>query len=155
MCEYSDAMKPCPYIRAYMAGIALPTAFLLIALTLFCIARFVYDLPLPIERAIVFPMALIPNLFGLWNVLYVAIRRSRHWNIGVHGALLPFLIGPGGVLIAYRLGVLHIVGNELVYFRVVHVPFARILIVFPLAVAVYYLIWKYVVDFFNRILELA
>ena len=61
-----------PYLRAYMAGIAVPTPLLLVALTLFSIARFVYNVPIPVERVIIFPMAIVPNLFGVWNVLHVA-----------------------------------------------------------------------------------
>jgi hypothetical protein len=143
------------YLRAYMGGVALPTAFLLVALTIFCIARFVYRIPVPIERAIVFPMALVPNLFGAWNVLYLAVRRRRPWNIGLHGALLPFVIGPGGYVIGRLLGILDTSPNGFVYFHAVHVLFAHTALVFPVVVAAYYLIWKYIVGFFNRVLEIA
>ena len=60
-----------PYLRAYMAGIAVPTVFLLVIMSVVCIFRFVYNVPIPIVRVIVFPMALVPNLFGLWNMFYV------------------------------------------------------------------------------------
>jgi hypothetical protein len=143
------------YLRAYMGGIALPTAFLLVALSVFCVARFVYQIPIPIERAIVFPMALVPNLFGIWNVLYLVIRRRRPWNIGIHGALLPFVIGPGGWVIGRLLGILDTSANGFVYFQAVHVPFARIAVVFPVVVVAYYLLWKYVIGFFNRVLDIA
>ena len=63
-----------PYLRAYLAGIAVPTPLLLVALTLFSIARFVYNVPIPVERVIIFPMAIVPNLFGVWNVLHLASR---------------------------------------------------------------------------------
>jgi hypothetical protein len=92
-------MNEHPYLRAYMAGIALPTAFLLVALTVFCVARFVAQVPIPIERAIVFPMALIPN-------------------------------------------------------NAVHVPMVRIALLLPIGIAIYYLAWKYVVSFFNRLVEI-
>jgi hypothetical protein len=137
-----------------MAGVALPAAFLLVALTIFYIARFVYQIPVPIERTIVFPMALVPNLYGVWNILYVAIRRQHQWKIGVHGALLPFLIGPIGYVIARFLGVLETTREGFVYFQAVHVPFARALIIFPAVVAGYYLVWKYIIGFFNRVLEI-
>ncbi len=42
------------YLRAYMGGIALPMAFLLIALTIFCVARFLFRIPFPIQEALVF-----------------------------------------------------------------------------------------------------
>ena len=64
-------MSQHPYLRAYMAGITVPTVFLLVAMTGFIIARLVYNVPIPIERVIVFPMAVIPNLWGVWNMLYV------------------------------------------------------------------------------------
>jgi hypothetical protein len=70
-------MKSHPYLRAYMSGISVPTPLLLVALTLFSIARFVYDVPIPVERVIIFPMAIIPNLFGVWNVLHLA-RAHAH-----------------------------------------------------------------------------
>ena len=57
-------MNAHPYLRAYMAGISVPTPLLLVALTLFSIARFVYNVPVPVERVIIFPMAIVPNLFG-------------------------------------------------------------------------------------------
>src|SRR5271169_2109677 len=80
------------YLRAYMAGIVVPTIVLVIGVTAFCIARYVYDLPVPIERLMIFPMAAVPNLWGLWNVLYVALRPRWQHPIGLHGALLPFLL---------------------------------------------------------------
>src|SRR5688572_12179558 len=97
-----------PYVRAYMAGIAVPTAFLLVALVVFTLARFVFEVPVPIERVIVFPMALIPNLFGAWNMLYVSLRSGRRLPIGAHGALLPFVIVPLGATVGTMLGVIRI-----------------------------------------------
>ena len=143
------------YLRAYMAGITLPAAFLLIALTVFCIARFVYEVPVPIERLIVFPMALAPNIFGAWNMLYVAIREQHRWNIGLHGALLPFLLAPGGFLLADLLGFANTAPQGLMYFNTVEVPYAYIAVILPIGIAIYYLIWKYVVSFFNSVLEIA
>ena len=37
-----------PYLRAYMAGIAVPTPLLLVALILFSVGRFVYNVPIPV-----------------------------------------------------------------------------------------------------------
>src|SRR5437879_3616269 len=92
-------MNSHPYLRAYMAGIAVPTPLLLVALTLFSIARFVYDVPIPVERVIIFPMAIVPNLFGVWNMLYLASRERTHLPLGVHGAILPFILAPAGFLL--------------------------------------------------------
>jgi len=83
-----------PYIRAYLAGIAVPTLLLLLAMTGFFVARYVWNVPVPIERVIPFPMAIVPNLFGVWNIFYVSLHSRRHLPIGLHGALLPFVLAP-------------------------------------------------------------
>jgi hypothetical protein len=138
------------YLRAYMAGIVAPTAFLLVVLTAFCLARFVFHIPVPIERVIVFPMALIPNLFGLWNMLWVRASRSR-WSIGLHGALLPFVLVPLGLTLGHLLDVIAIESGAVVAFDTARLPFERAALVFPMVIAVYYLVWKYIVAFLNDV----
>jgi len=138
-----------PYLRAYMAGIVGPTAFLLVVMTAFTFARFVFDVPVPIERVIVFPMALIPNLFGLWNMLYVGLKPHSRHSIGAHGALLPFVIVPSGLALGTVLGVVKLDQDGVQAFQAVHVPYLRAVFVVPVAVVVYYLVWKYLVGFFN------
>lgn len=144
-----------PYLRAYMAGISVPTPLLLVALTLFFMARFVYNIPVPIERVIVFPMAIIPNLFGLWNMLYLASRARTRLPLGIHGAILPFIIAPTGFLLGRSLGILHVTHLGLVYFDVTEIHYPFLAIVFPAALVVYYLVWKYLIGFFNRIVGIA
>lgn len=137
-------MNQHPLLRAYMAGIAVPTAFLLIAMTVFTIARYVYAVPLPIERVFVFPMAVVPNLWGLWNIIYVAMLLKRHVSIGLFGAALPFLLAPAGYMITRLLGLatqLHVLSL---------LPF-----VFPIGLIVYYLAWKYLVGSLNRIVGIT
>ncbi len=129
------------YLRAYMAGIVVPTMFLLVAMGAFTIARYVYDVPIRSERVIVFPMALIPNLWGVWNMLYVWLRGHRRVPIGLHGALLVTLIVPIGLIVANVLG-----------FGFPPHPFA---VIGPAAaLAAYYLVWKYVVNFLNELLDI-
>ena len=94
-----------PYLRAYMAGIVVPTAFLLVGMTAFTLARFVFEVPVPIERVVVFPMALIPNLFGVWNMLYVGLRsRSRTVDrrAWCTAAVCPHPLGPHAGQPAWR-----------------------------------------------------
>ncbi len=143
------------YLRAYMAGISAPTPLLLVALTLFAIARFVYDVPTPVERVIIFPMAIIPNLFGVWNVLHLVSRSRTHLPLGIHGAILPFIIAPAGFFIGRGLGFLTTTSHSLIYFGTVEVQYAHVALVFPLAVIVYYLVWKYLIGFFNRVAGVA
>ncbi|MCI0348421.1 MAG: hypothetical protein L0Z53_03260, partial [Acidobacteriales bacterium] len=148
-------MNTHPYLRAYMAGIVVPTIFLLVALTVFCAARYVFQVPIPIERVIVFPMALVPNLFGVWNMLYVWLRPHRHLPIGFHGALLPFVLAPLGVVMATTLGFLTLAHGGAVWFQTITVPYPFVATMFLCAVIAYYLIWKYLVGFFNEVLGVA
>ena len=144
-----------PYLRAYMAGISVPTPFLLVPLTLFFIARFVYNIPLPVERVIIFPMAIIPNLFGLWNMLYLASRERTRLPLGIHGAILPLIIAPAGFLLGRSLGILHATHDGLVYFGVAEIHYASLAMAFSAALIVYYLVWKYLIGFFNRMIGIA
>ena len=133
-------MKPHLYIRAYMAGIAFPTVFVLCIFAFFCVERFVYEVDLRLERIVVFPLALVPNLWGMWNILYVAMRRHRRLPLGLHGALLPLLLLPAGVALASRL----VPGLP----RLLPAVFALAL---PGLMVIYYLLWKYVVRFLNEL----
>lgn len=145
-------MNSHPYVRAYMAGISVPTPLLLVALTAFSIARFVYDVPIPVERIIIFPMAIIPNLFGMWNVLHLASRSRTHLPLGVHGAILPFILAPLGYLLGRGLGFLQAPSHGIIkYFGVVEVRYLHVALVFPVVLIIYYLVWKYLVGFFNRV----
>ena len=148
-------MKDHPYVRAYMAGISVPTPLLLIALTVFVLARLVYQIPVPIERIVIFPMAIVPNLFGIWNVLHLATRSRTHLPLGIHGAILPFLMVPAGLLLGLRLGVLTPTSHGLVKFGLVTFYYVHIALILPLVVVIYYLVWKYLVGFFNRVAGIA
>ena len=132
------------YLRAYLAGIAVPTMFLLIGLSVFIIARLIYHVPAPIERLLVFPMALVPNLWGAWNMLYARLGPGRRLPLGLHGAVLFFLLAPVGLALAKAFDVLIVTSMA-----------AFILTVFPVALIVYYLAWKHIVGFFNRLLSVA
>lgn len=148
-------MNTHPYLRAYMAGIFVPSLFLLVVLTTFVAARLVFQVPIPIERVIVFPMAIVPNLFGLWNVLYVWLRSRRRLPIGFHGAILPLIMAPVGALIGCWLGVLAIGTHGVTWFEVITAPYYLIAPSFLLVLAVYYLVWKYIVGFLNQVLGIA
>ncbi|HEY6389421.1 MAG TPA: hypothetical protein VIX91_27375 [Candidatus Acidoferrum sp.] len=140
-----------PYLRAYMAGIAVPTPLLLVILTLFSIARFVYQVPVPVERVIIFPMAIVPNLFGVWNMLHLASRSHTHLPLGLHGAILPFLLAPAGFFLARGLGFLEATAHGLLCFGVVEIYYVHVAITFATVLVFYYLVWKYLIGFFNRV----
>lgn len=132
------------YLRAYMAGVTAPTVLVVFMLACSVVLRFGYNVPIPIERFMVFPLAIVPGLWGLWNMLYIVVR--KHWRIplGVHGALVPLVAGP------LALGNAYLAGFDVPRFA---------LAIFPAGVAVamlaYYLAWKYLVGFFNRVLEIG
>ena len=148
-------MNTHPYLRAYMAGIVVPTVVLLLLLTGFVLARLVWQLPVPIERVMIFPMAVVPSVFGVWNMLFVWLRPRRHLPIGFHGAILPFLLVPSGYLLTRSLGVLTLAPEGAIYFQTVTVPYSFFAVAFPCALIAYYLVWKYLVGFFNQVLGIA
>jgi len=148
-------MNSHPYLRAYMAGITVPSIMLLVVLTGFVMARYTFQMPIPIERAIIFPMALVPNLFGLWNMFYLWLKPRPHLPIGFHGAILPFILAPSGFLIATCSGLLAATSSGLVWFHEIVVPYGFLAAGFSLALIAYYLVWKYLVGFFNEVLGIA
>jgi hypothetical protein len=132
------------YLRAYMAGIAVPTIFLLVVATVFAVLRYAYDVPVPVERVIVFPMAVVPNAWGLWNILFVALRSRLQLPIGLHGALLPILLAPLGIAVA-----------SLLNFPIPDFAAHALPIAAPVALIVYYFAWKYLVGFLNQVQQIA
>jgi len=148
-------MNTHPYLRAYMAGIVVPTIVLLFLLTGFVIARFVCQVPIPIERAIIFPMGIVPSLFGVWNMFHLWLGPHRHLPIGFHGAILPFLLVPSGYLLGRTLGILTLGPEGLVYFQVLTVPYPFFAVGFGFGLIAYYLVWKYLIGFFNQMLGIA
>ena len=144
-------MRPHPYLRAYMAGIVVPTMFLLIIMSIYAYNRYYFEvssqfvIPLPgepLDRAIMFPMAVVPNVWGAWNMLYLALRSRFRWALGIHGALLPLLLMPLGLALARSLGVFDIQWQ-----------FALPMV--PVGMAIYYLAWKHLVAFLNREVGIA
>jgi hypothetical protein len=144
-------MKPHPFVRAYMAGVAVPTFMLIFILTVYAYNRFYFEvssqfvIPLPgepLDRAIVFPMAVVPNMWGAWNMLYLALRPRVKWSLGVHGAILPLLLMPMGFALASALDVFPVQWD-------LALPMA------PVGATVYYLAWKYLVGYLNQEVGIA
>ena len=128
-----------------MAGIVIPT------IVLFCVAfvyayhvfylevpsQFVFGLPArPLERTILFPMTVVPNLWGVWNILWVATKARTRLSIGAHGAFIPVLLIPGGILLAKT--------TELF-----SIQMGYALLAIPVGMAGYYLVWKFLVSALN------
>ncbi len=135
-------MKGHPGLRAYMAGVLLPSWFLLVVLAALLLGHATQRLPAGLDRAVIFPMAIVPNVWGLWNVLYVTLHLKERFSIGVFGAVLPLILVPAGVALASAMG--------LRFYTAAHAA-----AVLPLTIAIYYLAWKYGVAFLNRIAGLG
>ncbi|MGB6829362.1 MAG: hypothetical protein WBE41_15045 [Terracidiphilus sp.] len=148
-------MNTHPYLRAYMAGVLIPTLILPLLLTAFIVVRLAMQAPFPFERGLVFPLALVPALWGLWNVVWVGTHDRVHQPLGIHGALLPFLLLPVGTVMARCLGILTLGASSVTWFNEVTITYAWIAVCFAGALAAYYLVWKYVVGFLNRVLGIA
>ncbi len=148
-------MNTHPYLRAFLAGTLVPTLVLPLMLAGFIVVRLVLQVPFPIERGLVFPMALVPALWGIWNMLWIWSHPRIHQPIGLHGAVLPFLLLPAGALVAGCLGILALGIHGVTWFQTIYVPYALIAPCFLAALAGYYLIWKYFVGFLNRVLGIA
>jgi hypothetical protein len=148
-------MNTHPYLRAFLSGILVPTLIMPLFLVAFIVLRLGIQVSVPIERGIVFPMGLIPLLWGLWNILWQCSHPSTHLPVGVHGAILPFLLLPLGTLVATQLGVLHLGATHAIWFSSITIPYGLIAVCFAAALTGYYLAWKYIVGFVNRVLGIA
>jgi hypothetical protein len=148
-------MNTHPYLRAYLAGVFVPTLILPLLLTAFIVVRIVLRVPVPIEQGLIFPMAVVPLLWGLWNMLWLCSHERTHLPIGVYGAALPLVLMPLGATTAHCLGVLEFGSAGVTWFHVCTVPYALITPCFLAALAGYYLVWKYIVGFLNRVLGIA
>ena len=144
-------MRTHPYLRAYMAGIVVPTVFLLAIVTVDVYHRYYFEVSSqfvlgtparPLERALFFPMAIVPNAWGLWNVVHLALRSRMRLPLGVHGSLLVMLLMPAGVALARA-------------FDVFSIQWGLALPMLPIGMALYYLAWKYLVGFLNEEIGIA
>lgn len=144
-------MRPHPYLRAYMAGIVVPTLFLLLVVAVDAYHHYYFEVPnqfviplsaRPLARAYLFPMAVVPNAWGLWNMLHLALGSRLRLPLGLHGAILVLLLIPGGVALA-----------RLFDDFTIQMPFALPMV--PIGMAVYYLSWKYLVGRLNAELGIA
>ena len=130
-----------PYLRAYMAGAALPTMVVPLVMVGIAVQHATVH-GFHVEDVLIFPIGLVPNAWGLWNAFHVWLRRYRDVPIGLFGSLLAFVLAP----LAFALQV----GLD----RVIWTP-ALFAIGFPVTLAVYYLAWKHIVARLNDVLGIA
>jgi hypothetical protein len=133
------------YLRAYMAGVVIPSVVLLIGFLGVIVLRATVNPDFPMERLLLFPLALVPALWGLWNMLYLALRKRRYIPLGCHGALVPLILAPSG------LALLRLFDIQLP----AAVPWTVLCLAMPLGMIVYYLAWKVLVGFLNDLLGIG
>jgi hypothetical protein len=130
-----------PYLRAYMSGVALPT--MLVPLVVAGLSLHEHSgRPFHLEDVVIFPIGLVPNAWGLWNMLFVRLRKRRDLPAGPYGAALVVLLAPAAYGIQLALG------------KVLWTP-AIFAVGLPMTLAAYYLAWKYVVARFNDTLGIG
>jgi len=137
-------VKSHPYLKAYMAGITVPTIFLLVVLTFLVALRHLGHLSGPLEPFAVFPMAMVPNAWGAWNMLRVASAAARRLPLGWYGALLVAVLPP--ILYAVILAL----SSE-----PPALPPTALAVAWLVAIILYYLAWKYLVGFLNELLGVS
>ena len=140
-----------PYLRAYTAGIVVPTVLLPVLVAIDAYQQYYFEvsnqfvIPLassPLDRAILFPMAVVPNAWGVWNMLYQWLRRRVPLSLGAFGALLVVVLIPGGIALAGAVDAFTI-------------QWRFALPMLPIGGVLYYLAWKYCVGFLNEELGIA
>lgn len=132
-------MKAHPYLRAYMAGITVPTLFLLVILALLTVGHG-HAFTGSLEGFAFFPMAVVPNAWGAWNVLRLALPSRARLPLGWHGALLALILPLSGAAIATAIG-----------FDLPPLTGPMIAVAWPVVLVVYFLAWKYLVGFLNEL----
>jgi hypothetical protein len=130
-----------PFLRAYLAGIALPTMVIPAVIVALALSH-AGGRDANLERVVIVPVGLAPNAWGLWNMFYLRLRRSREVPIGLFGAALVLLLAPAGYWVQTALG-------QMVWTR------DLFLIGFPAALALYYLAWKHLVARLNDLLGIG
>jgi hypothetical protein len=62
-------------------------------------SQFIVEMPArPLERGLVFPMAVVPNIWGFWNMLYLAVRSQVP-----HTPWLEWCAGTGTFVFSFQL----------------------------------------------------
>lgn len=119
------------YSKSFMSGATLPAiGVALIAPLLHMVSA---------QTVTIAYLAALPFVWGLWNIIYEASKRP--YNVGYHGALLGFILSIFEIStfeIAQLFGLSSGLGLILLFFE-------------PL---VYYFVWYYGVEWFNKLVGL-
>src|SRR5215210_4709035 len=92
-----------PSLRAFMAGITLPTMVIPLVIVLVSMDHSTVR-PFHLEDVVFFPVGLVPTAWGLWNMLYMRLRRRGNIPIGLFGMALLLPLVPVAYAIQLALG---------------------------------------------------
>ena len=124
-----------------MAGIVPPTALSLLVYVLMTLGHSLFAIQLPaVESFIIFPLVVIPNLWGIWNGVRAMMRRRL--PLALHGALLPIINFALGFGMVRALDLT--VSDQMMRFGPVSLL---------MTMAFYYLTWKFGVGFLNTLVD--
>jgi hypothetical protein len=129
-----------PYLRAYMAGLVAHSV--VVFLVGLAAAAVFGKIPAPAERAMIFPIAVNPTAWGLWNALHLRLPDRYRLSLGWHGVALCLVLMTAGVGLASALSI------SFVTIR------GAVLVTAPTAAA-YYVLWTHVVRFLNKVLDVS
>ena len=125
-----------------MAGVVPPTVFALAIYLAINLGHQIFHTQLPpVERFIVFPLVVGPNLWGLWNGLRAVMRRRL--PLAIHGALLPIVNFAVGYPAAMALKI------EITPEMLHTLPMSL-----AMSMVAYYLVWKFAVSFLNTLVDI-
>lgn len=133
-------MNTHPYFRAYLAGVAPPSILYFAGVGTAACAALVRQMPVEFPPLAIFPVAIVPGVWGLWNMLHLRLR--PRWTLGLHGAVLPLLLAPAAFSVLRAFGIVWLT------------PWMLALGI-PVGAVLYYFVWKYVVGWCNRALDIG
>lgn len=124
-----------------MAGIVPPTAMSLVVYVLMTLGHSLFAIQLPpAESIIIFPLVVVPNMWGIWNGIRAVM--TKRLPLALHGALLPVInFGLGYVMISAT--------NFSISTQIMRFGAVSLL----MTMAIYYLVWKFVVGFLNTLVD--
>ena len=93
--------------------------------------------------------------FHLFPAMGWGLKHSPGHYLDLSAAILGLTFLPMGFFLARWLGFLKTTSHGFVYFGVVEIHYVHVAALFPAVLIVYYLIWKYLIGFFNRVAGIA
>ena len=124
-----------------MAGIVPPTAMSLVVYVLMTLGHSLFALQFPpVENVIIFPLVVIPNMWGIWNGIRAVM--TKRLPLATHGALLPIINFALGYAVVRTAN--FAISTQMMRFGPVSLL---------MTMTIYYLVWKFAVGFLNTLVD--